>query len=74
MEKRDIQHFMNRHCRFKLRSGKEIFGVMWSKGKETDVFFATYAELVRAGKENISYLTGSRVNLEEVVLAEPIGE
>jgi hypothetical protein len=29
MELERIQHFTHKHCRFKLRSGKEIFGVVW---------------------------------------------
>jgi hypothetical protein len=24
-----IRHYAHQHCRFKLRSGKEVFGVIW---------------------------------------------
>jgi hypothetical protein len=24
-----IRNFYNKHCRFKLRSGKEVYGVIW---------------------------------------------
>jgi hypothetical protein len=71
MDKREIQNIINKHCRFKLRSGKEIFGVMWKKEAESDLYFTTYAELVRAGSKN-DFLSGSRVNIEEVLCAEPI--
>jgi hypothetical protein len=71
MDKREIQKIINKHCRFKLRSGKEIFGVMWKKDAEPDLYFATYAELMRAESKN-DFLSGSKVNIEEVLSAEPI--
>ncbi len=72
MDKREIQNIMNRHCKFKLRSGKEIYGVMWKKDAGVDFYFVSYAELVKAGEKNLDYLNGSRVNIEEVLMAEPI--
>ncbi len=29
MDTAHIRHFTHTHCRFKLRSGKEVFGVIW---------------------------------------------
>jgi len=29
MEVANIRRFAHQHCRFKLRSGKEVFGVVW---------------------------------------------
>lgn len=29
MEITSIRDFAHKHCRFKLRSGKEVFGVIW---------------------------------------------
>lgn len=29
MDVSHIRNFTNKHCRFKLRSGKEVFGVIW---------------------------------------------
>ena len=72
MEKREIQNIINRHCKFKLRSGKEIYGVMCKRETGSDFYFVSYAELVKAGPENFDYLSGSRVNIEEVLVAEPI--
>jgi hypothetical protein len=38
----DLQHYFNRHCRLKLKSGKEVYGVLW--GDDLDnakLFFAS---------------------------------
>jgi hypothetical protein len=29
MDLAKLKHYAHRHCRFKLRSGKEVFGVVW---------------------------------------------
>lgn len=74
MDHRDIQTIINKHCRIKLKSGKEIFGVLFNRETETDLYFSSYADLVKAGKENLGYIKGNKVNIDEVVLAEPIEE
>lgn len=74
MNKSEIKHIVNRHCRFKLRSGKEIYGVMCEKDAGTDFFFVSYAEMVKAGRDNLEYLSGSKVNIDEVICAQPIEE
>ncbi len=37
MEVTHIRSFAHKHCRFKLRSGKEVFGVIWEV-EGTDAF------------------------------------
>lgn len=42
----DLQSFFHHHCRIKLRSGKEVFGVLWKDLSETDkaIYFASFIE------------------------------
>ena len=61
MELANIRPYAHHHCRFKLRSGKEIFGVVWEVetsenstgvGASKRLFFASvrdYEQLQRAG-------------------------
>lgn len=41
-----IQSLFHHHCRIKLRSGKEVFGVIWKNLSDTDkaIYFASYIE------------------------------
>jgi hypothetical protein len=42
MKVHDLQHYFNRHCRLKLKSGKEVFGVLWGDDfDEEKLFFAS---------------------------------
>lgn len=42
----ELQSFFHHHCKIKLRSGKEVFGVLWKDLSETDkaIYFASYIE------------------------------
>ena len=42
----ELQRYFNHHCRIKLRSGKEVFGVLWEEMNSTDkaICFASYIE------------------------------
>ena len=46
----ELQSFYNSHCRFKLRSGREVFGVIWTVGStEGDrLVFASVQDYKRA--------------------------
>ncbi|HPF89113.1 MAG: hypothetical protein H6590_04820 [Flavobacteriales bacterium] len=35
MELANIRSFTHKHCRFKLRNGKEVFGVIWEVETQT---------------------------------------
>lgn len=43
MELSRIRPFANKHCKFKLRSGKEVFGVIWEvdNGSTKRLFFSS---------------------------------
>lgn len=51
-----LQSFLNKHCRIKLRSGKEVFGVLWEElcGNEKNLFFASKYEHQKLLKNPIS--------------------
>ncbi len=80
MKRTEFLKFNDMPCKFKLRGGKEVFGVIWenSYGNELMHFFSTAAERMR-------YKTAEGVNdrltceklktpveLEDIVLAEPL--
>ncbi|MCA1763583.1 MAG: hypothetical protein ABR574_00035 [Cryomorphaceae bacterium] len=46
MNYNDLQLFFNHHCKIRLRSGKEVFGVLWEELNEADkaIYFASYIE------------------------------
>jgi hypothetical protein len=61
----------DRPCRFKLKSGKEFFGVIWENESdgETSYYFATMGERFQVHQSNNF---GVRVDLEDIVGAEMI--
>jgi hypothetical protein len=61
----------DRPCRFKLKSGKEVFGVIWenSTDKTPVYFFATLGERFDVRNKNGFGVT---INLEDIVGAELI--
>ena len=67
-------------CKFKLRGGREVFGVIWenSYGNELVHFFSTTAERVRykMAEQRNDRLACERLKtpvvLEDIVLAEPL--
>lgn len=61
----------DRPCRFKLKSGKEFFGVLWQNTADGDesYYFSTMGERFDPRNKNNF---GVRVQLEEIVGAELI--
>lgn len=49
----DIRDFMHAHCRFRLRSGREVFGVIWEAGTQAGrlLHFASIGEYERARRD-----------------------
>ncbi len=49
MELSHIRDYTHKHCRFKLKSGKEVFGVIWEvdSGEERRLFFASVRDYER---------------------------
>ncbi len=38
MERSIFKNFEKRHCRFKMKSGKEVFGIMWEESSTDNKF------------------------------------
>jgi hypothetical protein len=74
----NIQEYFDRHCKFKLRGGKEVYGVIWevNNGLYSEHFFAsvydhqTYQKAKRSG--DIDENLYSKVNIEEIIHAESL--
>lgn len=46
MNYEELEAYFNRHCKIKLRSGKEVFGVLWADASEAErpIYFASNIE------------------------------
>ena len=74
----EFQPFLQKPCRFRFKSGKDVFGVIWEdrSGKFSRHYFASsyeYANYIKASSKNdnkMSQRLGYPVNIEEVVVAE----
>ena len=68
----NIREFTHAHCRFRLRSGREIFGVVWEV-EANDVhrlFFATIGEYERLQRDPRQPIEVIPMQPEEILLAE----
>ena len=76
MEKTHLRSYLNQHCRFRLKSGKEVYGVIWevSNGDKTEYYFSTLNEhnimIRKADFRGIS--SSARVDLNDIVAAEKL--
>ncbi len=70
-----LQLFLNQHCRFILRSGKEVFGVIWkvqSQGNTDEYYFSSISDHERYLKIQDPEVIDNKMtlNLDDVILAE----
>ena len=80
MKRTEFLPYNDTPCKFKLRGGKEVFGVIWENSYGNDLlhFFATAAERTRykIAEQLNDRLTCERlktqVKLDDIVLAEPL--
>ena len=80
MTRIDILNYNELPCRFKLRSGKEIFGVIWETVKQDKVVHYFTSTIGRIRYKNAEQLNDfetceqlkTEVNLEEIVFVEPL--
>ncbi|MBZ0206291.1 MAG: hypothetical protein K8H89_08190 [Flavobacteriales bacterium] len=68
----NIRDFMHAHCRFRLRSGREVFGVVWEAGSTTDrrLHFASIGEYERSQRDPRQPIEAIPMLPEEILLAE----
>ena len=69
-----IQPYAHKHCRFKLRSGKEVFGVIWEveSTEKRSLFFASVRDYERLQREPQRPVSVIDMQPEEIVLVERI--
>ncbi len=76
----DFLHYKEQPCRFKLKSGKEVFGVIWEEKHDDEVeyLFASssthnsYKTAANARKQEFADSIIYRLSLEDVIYAEPL--
>lgn len=55
MRLQEIRHFYRKPCKFRLRSGKDIYGVIWKDAEFGEHFFASpkaYQDFLAAKQSN----------------------
>lgn len=80
MNRTEFLKYNDTPCKFKLRGGKEVFGVIWenSYGEQLMHFFSTAADRMRykTAEQRNDRIACERlktpVALEDIVLAEPL--
>ena len=80
MERIEFLPYNDLPCKFKLRGGKEVFGVIWenSYGSELMHFFSTASDRLRykiaeqVNDRSACERLKTPVELEDIVLAEPL--
>ena len=77
MQYQELKDYFNHHCKIRLRSGKEVFGVIWEELNETDraIYFASFIE----HKKSLSRKNGSsseelkfKISEDEIVGVVPV--
>ncbi len=68
----NIREFMHAHCRFRLRSGREVFGVVWEAGSNAErrLHFSTIGEYERSRRDPQHLLNAIPMSPEEILMAE----
>ncbi len=76
MEKTHLRSYLNQHCRFRLKSGKEVYGVIWevSNGDKTEYYFSTVNEhnLMIRNADFRGISSSAKVDLNDIVAAEKL--
>lgn len=71
-----IKVYLNQHCRFVLRSGKEVFGVVWkaSSQDEDTYYFSSVSEHKSFSETHDLCVAPNKllVKVDDILLAERI--
>lgn len=70
MTQSEFRAYNDQPCRFRLKSGKEVFGVIWEKPQpgNTSYYFASLSERFNRSMRNSSI--GMMIDIDDVVGAE----
>ena len=69
-------HIFNEHCRFKLKSGKEVYGIIWQVSVEDSpaYFFTSASQKVKieTSKNRLEMIQelGFKLDINDVVMSE----
>lgn len=68
----NILEFVNAPCRFRLRSGREVFGVVWevSSKEGSHLCFSTIGDYERARRDPSGSIEAIPMLPEEIMMAE----
>ncbi len=68
----DLRTFMHAPCRFRLRGGREVYGVVWESGPwdGQGLTFASIGEYERARREPLRPMATVTMQAEEILWAE----
>lgn len=74
MERTIFKNFEKQHCRFKMKSGKEVYGVMWEEPENENnykYYFSSSRDYQRLkAKLQTALFAVYQLDLNEVVYAE----
>lgn len=75
----EAKQYLNKHCIFKLNTGKEIFGVIWEVYVNNTVsyFFASAKEheilkQTNTSSQELLLKMGQPIKLEDIIFAESL--
>jgi len=73
MERTDIRSFLDKHCRFRLRSGKEVFGVLWEDNSalEPAYFFSSAGDREKPYHHDLKD-TALSLDPDDIIFAEAL--
>lgn len=81
MDLAHIRPYTHKPCRFKLRSGKEVFGVIWEvettdktgvAGESKRLYFASIRDYERLQQDTLQPIQVSPVQPEEIMYVESL--
>jgi len=74
----NINTLLNKHCRFRLRSGKDIYGILWRVDANGESYhYFTSASLksrieMAEDRNELILSSGTELNINDIVLAEKL--
>jgi hypothetical protein len=74
MDLTHIRDFTNKHCRFKLKSGKEVYGVIWEveTGESVRLYFASVRDYERFQHDPQQPVSVVPMQPEEIVYVQDL--
>lgn len=68
----DLSNYLDRHCRFRFRGGKEAFGVIWKIGDSLVFSSKEFYARLNDDRQAVNSSDLLQIDGEDVMLAEPI--